>query len=114
MDQKDMDQKRRYPRVPSENAVLVRKIGVEGVEEFAKTKSMGANGCGFLADEPLGEGSYIELLISVTYKVINTRARVVYEIPADGRWEIGVEFVRLDEEDREIVDTLMSRSVTRE
>jgi len=99
--------KRRFPRVPSENAVLVKKLGSESREDFAKTRVIGLGGCMFVSDALLGVGSPIEILISVKGQVAKVRARVVWEQPADGgRFEIGVEFVAIGAADRVILEKL--------
>ena len=100
----DEDSKqRRFPRIAAEHAVMVTKVGVDTLEEFAKTRDLGLGGCMFLSDEPVGPGSVIELLISLSGRVVRTTARVVYENASDRRFEVGVEFLRLDPADRELL-----------
>jgi len=96
---------RRFPRIAAEHAVMVTKAGAEALEEFAKTRDLALGGCMFLSDEPLGAGSVIELLISVSGRVVPTTARVVYENASDRRFEVGVEFLRLDPADREFLQS---------
>lgn len=99
--------KRRFPRIPSQNAVLVRKLGQEAVEGFAKTKVVGLGGCMFVSDEQIGVDSYLDLLISVRGRVAKALGRVVYEIPKEQEEvEVGVEFVQIAPEDREIIEAL--------
>jgi len=99
--------KRRFPRVPSENAVLVKKLGPEAHEDFVKTRVIGLGGCMFVSDVPLGVDSPVELLISVKGQVAKARARVVWEQPAGtGRFEVGVEFVSIGAADRVILERL--------
>lgn len=102
---------RKYPRIASRHSVLVQKP--EGdVEEFARTKTVGLGGCGFLSNEPLGIGAVVNLLISVESSVLQSRARVVYELPCDdGRVEIGVEFVDMTPEDRRVINRLLESPV---
>jgi len=97
---------RRYPRIASENAVLVKRLGDGALEEFARTRTMGLGGCCFLSHESLGIGSLVEILISVRLKVVKARARVVYEKPMGGSTEVGVEFVQLPPEDRLVIEGL--------
>ena len=105
----DYATKRRFPRIPSENAVLVKKTGPEESEGFAKTQVVGGGGCMFLSDESIGVGSRVELLISVHGRVIRARARVVYEIPRDdGQREVGVEFTDIGADDRGVIEGLLS------
>ena len=82
---------------------MVTKAGAETLEEFAKTRDLGLGGCMFLSDEPVGPGSVIELLISLSGRVVRTTARVVYEKASDRRFEVGVEFLRLSPADRELL-----------
>jgi hypothetical protein len=97
MDDSEQISRRRFPRVPSNYAVLVRRIGDEDVEAFGKTRTVGAGGCMFSHDGPLGDGSLLHLLIKVRGEVVGADARVAWERQVDGRWEIGVEFVRVDD-----------------
>jgi PilZ domain-containing protein len=88
--------RRRFPRIASHHAVLAKNLA--GVEEFGHTKTIAVGGCSFVADESLGVGSPLELLITVDGHVVSARARVVYEHDeADGRKEIGVEFASVDD-----------------
>jgi PilZ domain len=84
---------------------MVTRAGPETLEAFAKTRDLGLGGCMFLSDEPVGTGSVIELLISLSGRVVRTTARVVYENPSDRRFEVGVEFLRLDSADREALQS---------
>jgi hypothetical protein len=99
-------EKRRFPRLPAEHAVLVKKLGAGETEEFAKTKSVGLGGCMFVSDTPLGLGAGVELLISVRGGVVKAQARVVYEIPAGDSFRVGVEFLRLATGDLKLLQTL--------
>ncbi|MHB8763357.1 MAG: PilZ domain-containing protein, partial [Deferrisomatales bacterium] len=90
---------RRFPRVPSENALLVHKLGPDAVEGFARTRVVGLGGCMFVSDEPLGVGAHLELLISVHGQVARALGQVVYELPAEGGClEVGVEFIEVPAE----------------
>ncbi len=99
---------RKFPRIPSENAVLVRKLGPEAVEGFAKTRVVGLGGCMFVSDEPVGVDSYLDILISVRGRVVKAQGKVVYERPTRGQeFEVGVEFVGITPHDREIIEGLI-------
>jgi hypothetical protein len=103
--------KRRFPRIPSENAVLVKRLGDEEAEGFARTRVVGLGGCMFVSDEPLGVESFLDLLISVRGRVVQTRGRVVYEIPrGDDEVEVGVEFVQIAPHDRDIIEELFPQT----
>lgn len=105
----DSEHRRRYPRVPSKNSVLVKKLSETdcGVEGFAKTRVVGLGGCMFVSDEQLGSGSFLDLLISVKGTVAKAMAKVVYEIPKEeGSYEVGAEFIHICETDRRLLETL--------
>ena len=71
-------QRRRFPRIPSRHAVLVKRLSGEELEGFAAIKSVGTGGCGFLSDEELGTDSVLESsLISMDRQVIRAKARVM-------------------------------------
>ena len=101
------EKRRRFPRIPSKHAVLVKRLSGEESEGLAATKSVGTGGCGFLSDEELGTGSILELLISVDRQVIRATAEVIYDQPdPSGRRAIGVEFLELGEDDRVVLEQL--------
>ena len=98
--------RRRYPRIPSENAVLVKMLGSEVSEGFAKTFSVGLGGCMFLNTESIGVGAYLDLLISVRGTVAKAMAKVVYELPDDNGYQVGVEFIQISDADRRLLEIL--------
>lgn len=103
---------RRFPRIASQHAVLVKRLGENEVEELTSTRTLGLGGCGFLSDEPLGLGSIVEVLISVRHEVVRTKAKVVYEIAeSEGKCEIGLEFIDLGEADQERIVQLFETAV---
>jgi hypothetical protein len=102
---------RKYPRLESRHAVLVRRLAGD-LEELAPTKTIAIGGCCLVTDEPLGVGSVVELLITVDHRVIQARGRVVYESPSDdGRSETGVEFVQLDDDAQAAIIGLFQKDV---
>jgi hypothetical protein len=103
----DQAQKRRFPRIPTENAVLVRKLSEGPQEGFGTMRTVGMGGCMFVHDASLGPGSILELLISIKSWVVKATGRVVYELPkADSEIEVGVEFLDISSADRAILETL--------
>lgn len=98
--------RRRYPRIPSENAVLVKLLGSEVSEGFAKTGSVGLGGCMFVNSESIGVGAYLDLLISVRGTVAKAMARVVYELPDVNGCQVGVEFIQITDADRRLLEVL--------
>ncbi len=104
------EQRRRYPRIPSENAVLVKKLGPEESEGFTKTKVVGLGGCMFLWKNDFGVGSYVDILIAIHHSVVKALAKVVYEIGREnGEVEVGAEFVQITDADRQLLETLWAK-----
>ena len=103
------EQKRRFPRIPSENTVLVTRVGDRGLDRFARTHTVGLGGCGFVSEEDLGEGATVELMISIRPRAIRARARVAYQVPREGgSFDVGVEFIDLTEEERLVLEALFA------
>jgi c-di-GMP-binding flagellar brake protein YcgR len=107
MPTKNLD-KRRYPRIPAQHAVLVKKLADDS-ELLAKTEVMGGGGCMFVHDAALTEGSRIEILISVRGHVVKAVGRVAYALPRreNGAYEVGVEFLDISADDRAVLDSLL-------
>jgi hypothetical protein len=103
---------RRFPRVPSENVVLLHKLEDGADEELAKTGTVGLGGCMIVSKTSVGAGSLLSLMISVGGRVVKTEARVVYELEKGPReFHVGVEFLRLLPSDRELLTTLLGSQV---
>lgn len=101
---------RRFPRVSAEHAVMVRLLGVQAFEEFARTRVIGPGGCMFVSEESLGFGSLMELSIAVRGRVVKTDSRVVYEIrKSPTEHQVGVEFLRISSADRSFLETLVTQ-----
>ncbi len=104
-------EQRRFPRIPSENTVLVKKTGDGAEEGFAKTKVMGLGGCSFVTDTALAPEERVEVYIAVSGKVVIALGRVAWTAPRpDGQLEVGIEFQEITEEDRRVVETLFAPS----
>ncbi len=102
---------RRLPRINARHAVLVRKAGQDVIEEFGRTRSIGVGGCGFESEVSLGVGSIVEVMISVAGRVLQTTARVLYETPREpDKFDVGVEFLRVDVNDRQFLRNLLEGS----
>jgi len=105
----DYSNKRRFPRIPSENPVLVKKLYDQKVSSITKTQVVGMGGCMFESDKPLGVGSLLTLMIAVHERFVKAKARVVYENPkTEDKFEIGVEFLEVDSMDRIIIEALLA------
>ena len=102
------DESRRFPRIPSQNSVLVQGVSEGSGEAFVPTRTISLGGCSFLNRTELAEGQILQLLISVDQRVVKAKAQVVYSRPSvDDRWEVGVQFGELDPGDREIIGGLL-------
>lgn len=102
-------EQRRFPRLPAEHVVLVKKLGTGEAEEFVKTRTVGTGGCMFVSDGSLGLGTGVELLISVHGKVVQARGNVVWEQPMQGKdVQVGVEFMQMRPEDQRVLEQLFA------
>ena len=100
--------RRRFPRIPAANTVLVTRVEGELLDQLGRTRTVGLGGCGFFSAQPLGIGAVLELMISVRPEVVRAQARVVYEMPRDGGGvDVGVEFLELDDGDRRLLELLV-------
>lgn len=98
---------RRYPRIPAEYTVLVRSIDPPA-EGFARTNVMSRGGCGFLTHEEIEAGTPLELLVTIRGAVVQITGRSVYVRPvADGRREVGVEFLDVAADDRALIEEIL-------
>jgi hypothetical protein len=103
------EDRRRFPRVPSVSALLVRTLGAEDTEALSTTKSLGGGGCMFVYHTAVGVGSAVELAITVHGRVLKARGKVAWEAVKGPGWvEIGVEFLEVAPEDRPALDKLLS------
>jgi len=103
----DYAKKRRFPRIPSSNPIMVRRLGPESVTRLTTTRVMGLGGCMFVNKESFGKDSLLSLLILVQGHYVDAKARVVYELPKENAsFDIGVEFLEISDEDRGIIQTL--------
>ena len=99
--------RRRFPRIRSEHAVILRPLEDGAEEALAKTGVVGLGGCMVVNTEPLAEGRLLELMVSVKGRVVRADGRVVYcQERDDGRWEAGIEFLRISQEDRSAIASL--------
>lgn len=100
---------RRYPRASSEHAVLLRLLGGQPFEEFARTQVLSPGGCMLVSRESLGYSSLMELMIAVKRRVIKTDARVAWEKrKTDSSYQVGIEFLRISPADRAFLETVVS------
>jgi len=104
----EQNQRRRFPRIASENVVLVRGAGASA-EGLAKTRALGLGGCSFVSDTAQRVDSVVEVLLSLGGRVVSARSRVVYSNPAGARHEVGVEFLEIDPEDRDYLQSYFAQ-----
>ena len=100
---------RKYPRIPAETSVLLRKLGGPVHGALTTTRVVGLGGCSFIHDGSEGVGSTLFLSILMGRDLAEAKARVVYETPAgDGKYEIGVQFLEIQERDRALLESLVA------
>ncbi len=98
---------RRFPRIRSEHAVMLRLLEGTREEALAKTGVVGLGGCMVVNAEPLPAGQLLELMVSVRGRVLRADGRVVYcNEREDGRWEAGIEFLRISDDDLRAIAAL--------
>jgi hypothetical protein len=100
---------RRFPRIPSENPVFVKKLQDDTVGAFSKTREVGLGGCMFISDEAWGSGTLLNMFISVQGRVLEAKARVVYERPHGPQFDMGVEFIEIDPVERVVLERLFEK-----
>lgn len=98
---------RRFPRISTENAVMVNRLGEDEIADLGCTSTIGAGGCSFISSEIQEVHNLLKLLISIRREVVEVRARVVFINKVEGgRFEIGVEFLDIKECDQSKIDAL--------
>jgi hypothetical protein len=89
--------RRQYPRIPSENVVMIHRIGPAEQAEMATARQIGLGGLMISSVEPLGVDAYLRLTITIDHEVVEATGRVVWEKPCgDGAFDVGVAFVSID------------------
>lgn len=100
---------RRFPRLEENLAALVRCTTPWNVEGLYRTSTLGMGGCELVGARSFGVGSTLDALLSLEGRVIRFKGRVVYE-----RWRpsgslgIGVEFRRLDNQAKELLESFFA------
>ena len=95
---KAIPRRRRFARLPAENAVLLERNPTEEMPgAFAVARDLGPGGCGVVSPGPLGTGSLLKLYMSFDSEILEANGRVVHERPRpDGRYDVGVEILQMD------------------
>jgi hypothetical protein len=103
----DYSRQRRFPRIASQNPVMVTRSDDEHVGSLTLTQTLSVGGCLAITDEKLGNGATVKVVISVHGQVVEALGRVVYEARRkDGRFDAGIEFLRLPALDRVVIERL--------
>jgi len=102
--------RRRFPRIPSQYDVGVRRVEEQkGIPMVSTVDDVGAGGCRFMSKETFGVNSLLWLTILPKKGIVEARARVVYEMPSKGNtFEIGVEFLEISPRDRAELEKLVT------
>ena len=105
----DKPGQRRFPRIPSECEVGVRRAEEKKVLPMVSTvDDVGLGGCRFLSRQAFGVDSLLWLTILPKKSIVEAMARVVYELPGTGNtYEIGVEFLEISPRDRATLEKLL-------
>ena len=103
---------RRFPRITTEKAVLVNRLGDDEIDGLGRTSVIGAGGCSFISSEAQEQNALLKLLISIRREVVEVRAKVVYVNRIEGgRFEIGVEFFDIKESDQAKLEALFTSEI---
>ena len=103
-----MEPNRRFPRIPVENSVLVRRAEDDS-GAFSTAKCLGTGGCMFHHRGRLEPGDHLVLTISVKGGFIQAPARVVYITPAGDGFDVGAEFQDLPDLDRAAIEEILAK-----
>lgn len=99
---------RRFPRIPAQTSVLIRKLGGSIRGELSTTLVVGKGGCSFTHAQPQGVGTELYLSIQVGADLVEARVRVVYDHPQEsGTFEVGVEFLEVAKRDEPLLEQLL-------
>jgi hypothetical protein len=102
---------RKFSRIPAHCAVLIRFQGGIEPQRFGSTRVVGMGGCCFLHPHAIAPDTRLRLDIAVGDKVVEAEARVAYSRPSEGHlFEVGVEFVDLNEHDRALLSSVFARN----
>ena len=105
---------RRFPRVPSQQPVLVKLRRATDPGEVNHLVTVSLGGCMFLFDRPLRPNAPLELAILVGRRIAHAGARVVYQSRRrDGLYETGAEFTETAPRDLEVLGLLIGESCSR-
>jgi hypothetical protein len=99
---------RRFPRVHSQHTVRLRVLGERRPEAVMQTQVISPGGCMLMSDRSIGFGSLLEMAITLDGQVLRVDARAAWENRRGrGEYEVGVEFLRISNPDRALLDRLV-------
>jgi len=102
MSEKERGERRRFPRIKTDQLVLVKKVEDEPEKAVARTVDVGLGGCRFVNDYRMGKDSVISLAIILENSFIEVVGKILYELPRDdGKYDVGVEFAVIGKGDKE-------------
>ncbi|MCG6949419.1 MAG: PilZ domain-containing protein [Acidobacteria bacterium] len=89
--------RRQFPRVPSEDVVMIHRLGPAEEEEQTTARQIGLGGLMISSVESLGVDSYLRLKLTIEAEEVEATGRVVWEKPAeDGSFDVGIAFISID------------------
>lgn len=102
--------RRRFPRIPSQYEVGVRKAHErKSIPIVSTVNEMGLGGCRFVSRVSFGEGTLLWLTIIPKKSIVEAKAKVLYELPKkDQTFEIGVEFVEISPRDKATLEKILA------
>jgi len=90
--------RRRFGRIPASSAVLIEQLDQDRHCSFALSENLGMGGCALVASDPIPPGSLLKLYLSIRSEVVEAEGRIAHvNRRADGRYDVGIEFVRMDQ-----------------
>jgi c-di-GMP-binding flagellar brake protein YcgR len=110
-------ERRRYPRLDASVAIEYSIIGRAPLKETAFTKNIGAGGICLIVYEKIEVNTILSLKINLcdNSDIIEIKGNVVWlsEFSLDPdkkkRWDIGIEFTEINEEDRKRISKYLFR-----
>lgn len=104
----ERQERRRFPRIRSENLVLVKKVDEKPEKAVARTVDVGMGGCRFVNDLRLGKNSVVDIVLICDKEFIEVVGKILYELPRDdGFFDVGVEFSVIAKGDKERLQRLV-------
>ena len=110
MPKRQSDSGRQFPRIPSSQPILAQRLDDSLTDAVGRTRTVGLGGCMFTSRESFGAGTVLRLVIKARERLIHTTARVIWESPCTSElFEVGCEFLDLEEDDRAALTALFRR-----